>query len=144
MGKAERAILFPRGVLYLGKHKVEVEIAETRKSQFQGLMNRKSLADGHGMLFIYPKPARLKFWMKNTLIPLSIAFFNEERELLQILDMDVDPVLLKDNQRPRYQSKENAIYALEVPQGWFRRQGIKADPKLKFRLERLGASPKAK
>jgi uncharacterized membrane protein (UPF0127 family) len=82
-------------------------------------MNRKTLAEGRGMLFIFDRDQSLSFWMKNTLIPLSIAFISKDGRILEIRDMrplDETPV----------RSSRSARYALEVPQGWFGRAGIKA------------------
>lgn len=106
-----------------------VEIADTPETQAQGLMFRKELPEGHGMLFIYPTTDRKWFWMKNTLIPLSLGFFNEERALIQIVDMDPP----KPNQPLiRYPSKNAIRYALEVPQGWFEQHGIELGAKFSF------------
>lgn len=130
------AIQFAKGVVKLGKHTIEVEIADSLARQRQGLMNRDSLPEGKGMLFIYKYEDYLTFWMKNTLIPLSIAFFNEDKELLEILDMEVEPLLILDSKRKRYRSKSKAKYALEVPKGWFRKKGISPDKELAFELVR--------
>ena len=74
------------------------------------------------MLFIYPTPRALNFWMKDTLIPLSIGFFDQNQVLLNIEEMQVP---LKDTVKfRRYYSKGPASYALEVPAGWFERHHI--------------------
>jgi len=112
----------------IGKEVLTVEIADTRASRAKGLMGRKELPDGHGMLFIYDKPQRLVFWMKNTLIPLSIAFFDEDKEVINILDMD-PPV---GSNQIRYRSTAPALYALEVPQGWFEKHHIERGAKFSF------------
>lgn len=96
---------------------ISVEIARTDQERSQGLMNRKSLADGKGMLFIFEKDQILSFWMKNTLIPLSIAFISAEGKILEIHDMepgDMNPL----------HSGRSARYALETPQSWFSRAGV--------------------
>lgn len=105
---------------------LEVKIAKTPEERAKGLMGKKSLPEGTGMLFVYPQPEKLCFWMKNTSIPLSIAFFNEKKELLNILNMslpDGEPL-------PTYHSKGPALYALEVSQGWFQKHGI--TPPMRF------------
>ena len=112
----------------LGKETLDVEIANTNRSRAQGLMGRTELAEGRGMLFIYKEPQRLVFWMKDTLIPLSIAFFDEDKSLINILDMD--PPLA--NTLIRYRSTAPALYALEVPQGWFEKHGIESGAKFSF------------
>lgn len=114
--------------IQLGNEILTVEIADTLEAQDKGLMGRKSLAEGHGMLFVYKRPARRSFWMKNTLIPLSVAFFDEEKAIINILDMD-PPV---GDAYISYLSRGPALYALEVPQGWFKKHGIKRGVKFSF------------
>ncbi|MDR2184825.1 MAG: DUF192 domain-containing protein [Treponema sp.] len=102
---------------------ISAEIAVTPKEQAAGLMNRKSLPDGKGMLFVYAKDELMSFWMKNTLVPLSIAFIAYDGRILEIRDMkpqDLTPV----------RSTRHVRYALEVPQGWFGRAGIAAGDRL--------------
>ena len=80
------------------------------------------------MLFVYEKAEPLIFWMKNTYIPLSVAFFDENRLLINVLDMD-PPV---GNTFIRYKSAAPALYALEVPQGWFKNHQIGAGASFAF------------
>ena len=84
------------------------------------------------MLFVFTPPQHLSFWMKNTRIALDIGFFNEKRELLQVLDMQ--PVLgpVNDHNLPRYESEQEAMYALEVPRGWFAKKKIKIKSRFRF------------
>jgi len=101
-----------------GPVKIKTEIARTDSERSQGLMNRKKLPDGEGMLFIFDRDEQYSFWMKNTLIPLSIAFITSDGRITEIRDMqplDLNPV----------KSGRSVRYALEVPQGWFGRVGIK-------------------
>lgn len=107
---------------------IEVEIADTPRRHARGLMGRTELAEGKGMLFIYTKAHRLSFWMKNTLIPLSIAFFDEDKTVINILDMD-PPI---GNTFIHYRSTAPAKYALEVPQGWFDKHRIERGHKFSF------------
>jgi uncharacterized membrane protein (UPF0127 family) len=93
------------------------EIASSDEQRRRGLMGRKSLADGEGMLFVFETDRILSFWMKDTLIPLSIAFIAYDGRILEIHDMEIKSL------RP-VQSARSARYALEVPQGWFSRAGI--------------------
>jgi uncharacterized membrane protein (UPF0127 family) len=96
---------------------IKLEIARTETERAQGLMNRSSLPDGEGMLFVFESEQILSFWMKNTLIPLSIAFIRTDGRIIEIRDMqalDVSTV----------RSSRSARYALEVPQGWFSRMGV--------------------
>jgi len=106
--------------IQIGKELLTVEILDTPTTRARGLMGRKELPEGNGVLFVYEKAERLVFWMKNTLIPLSIAFFDEDKICLNILDMDppIGEPLIK------YRSTAPARYALEVPQGWFAKHGI--------------------
>lgn len=89
-----------------------VELAETDAARRQGLMYREALAPGHGMLFIYPAPETLRFWMLNTKMPLDILFFDADRRLL-----DVFPEAPPCSAEPcaRYESHGPAVYALELP-----------------------------
>lgn len=116
--------------LEIGGKEVRVEIADTPKFLAKGLMGRTSLADGEGMLFVFEKSKILSFWMKNTLIPLSVGFFDEEKRLINAADMS--PVGPGADSWPTFESKSPAQYALEVPQGWFARNHIQ--PGMKFTL----------
>src|SRR3990167_2516395 len=73
--------------LIINNAKIEVELADTPQERERGLMYRASLKDGNGMLFIYPNSQALSFWMKNTIIPLSIAFIDEGGKIVSIQDM---------------------------------------------------------
>jgi uncharacterized membrane protein (UPF0127 family) len=99
------------------------EIARTADEKERGLMVRKSLADGNGMLFVFDRDQIMSFWMKNTLIPLSIAYIRSDGGIAEIRNMrplDETPV----------RSSRSVRYALEVPQGWFDRAGVKAGDRL--------------
>jgi uncharacterized membrane protein (UPF0127 family) len=102
---------------------LQVEVADTAGSRAQGLMHRKRLADNAGMLFVFEETSSWGFWMKNTLIPLSIAFIGEDWRIVDIVDMDVaaDPA---NGPFPIYESKKPYKYALEVNQGFFKRKGL--------------------
>lgn len=90
-----------------------VEIAKTPTEQAYGLMDRKSLADNTGMLFVYDKPSELSFWMKNTLIPLDIIFIDSEKKIVDIQTMTP----CHEVSCPVYNSKKPAQYALEINAG---------------------------
>ena len=108
---------------------VEVEIASTTEERRRGLMGRESLPEQAGMLFVYDEPHQGAFWMKDTLIPLSIAFADGEGVVLAILDMEpcrADPC-------PRYDPGVTYRSALEVNQGAFSRWGV--EPGDVLRLE---------
>ena len=96
---------------------VKAEIAAKQEERSKGLMYRKSINDGEGMLFIFENDQVLSFWMKNTYIPLSIAFISWDGRIIDIKDM----YPLDEN---TVSSSRSVRYALEVPQGWFTRTGI--------------------
>jgi uncharacterized membrane protein (UPF0127 family) len=102
-----------------GEVEVRVEIAEDASERARGLMYRTALAENRGMLFVFPREERLSFWMKNTLIPLSVAFMDSEGRIVDIQDMK--PL---DDDPPSYVSAEPARYALEVNQGFFEEHGV--------------------
>jgi uncharacterized membrane protein (UPF0127 family) len=104
---------------------ISVEIAIDEEQRAQGLMNRTSLEDGNGMIFVFDRDQVMSFWMKNTLIPLSIAFIASDGRILEIHDMK--PLDLNSTR-----SNRSARYALEVPQGWFSRAGISVGDRLRL------------
>ena len=93
-----------------------VEVARTDAQRERGLMRRRSLGSREGMLFVFEADQRLKFWMKDTWVPLSIAFLSSEGRILQIEDME--PLSLKS-----IRSRLSARYALELPRGAFAEVG---------------------
>jgi uncharacterized protein len=101
------------------KVKVRVEVADDAAEQAKGLMYRSALGEDRGMLFVYPDERELSFWMKNTLIPLSIAYIDSEGRIVDILDMK--PL---DDRPPHYVSSEPVQYALEVNKGFFEKRGV--------------------
>jgi uncharacterized protein len=99
--------------------RVRVEIADNASEHARGLMYRTALAEDRGMLFIFEAEQKLSFWMKNTLIPLSIAFIDSEGRIVDIQDMK--PL---DDDPPSYVSAKPAQYALEINQGFFEERGV--------------------
>lgn len=103
--------------VYVGEHPFRLEIAATPEERATGLMFREELDPDQGMLFVFPESAPRSFWMKNTPLPLSIAYIAADGTILEIYDMEphsLEPV------RSRFPAK----YALEVNQGRFRELGI--------------------
>jgi uncharacterized membrane protein (UPF0127 family) len=96
---------------------LKAELARTDGERERGLMFRKELKDGEGMLFIFAQDQVLAFWMKNTLLPLSIAYIASDGRILEIRDME--PGNLQT-----VKSGRSCRYALEVPRGWFDRAGL--------------------
>lgn len=89
-----------------------VEIADTPEERRVGLMNRETLPDGAGMLFLFPEDTQAGFWMKDTLVPLSIAFIDSAGQIIDIQDMaPLDETLLSPGEQYRY--------AVEANQGWY-------------------------
>jgi uncharacterized membrane protein (UPF0127 family) len=104
---------------------VKAEIAASHEERNTGLMFRKKLPDGKGMLFVFESDQVLTFWMKNTYIPLSIAYIAHDGKIIDIKDMipqDTSSVI----------SSRSVRYALEVPQGWFSRAGVRTGDMVKI------------
>lgn len=108
--------------------KAHVEIASTREERAKGLMYREELGKDNGMLFIFPQEQYLSFWMKNTKIPLSIAFINFNGIITQIKSMS-------PNSLKTHRSNEKVKYALEMKEGWFMKNRIKTGSKVSFSTE---------
>lgn len=104
------------------------EVAADRASHMCGLAFRHDLPADHGMLFAYAQEQIIGFWMKDTLIRLSIAFLDADGRILEIHDMD------PGHPNRRYISKLPARYALEVSQGWFSDKGIRVGDRIEFDL----------
>ena len=107
----------PTAALTVGDYKVTAEIVVTPEQRALGLMNRFSLKPDHGMLFVFERSEPLTFWMKNTFIPLSIAFIGADGRIVNIEDM-------KPQTEDTHWSKGPALYALEMRKGWFAEKGI--------------------
>jgi uncharacterized protein len=107
----------------VGPHPLRVEIAATDPEREKGLMFRRSLGANDGMLFIFEQPAYHSMWMKNTLIPLSVAFVDGEGVILNILDMEPQTL-------DTHMSAGPSIYAIETNKGWFAQKKIKAGDKV--------------
>jgi uncharacterized membrane protein (UPF0127 family) len=114
--------------LKAGMHLIRAEVAAEYSTRAQGLMHRKSLGPNAGMLFIFDAAAPHCMWMKNTYIPLSVAFLDESGTIINIADMQPHSEQTHCAARP-------ALYALEMAQGWFAQRGIKAGTKLGGVLE---------
>ncbi len=108
----------PTTTISVKGHNLIVELAVTTKERSCGLSNRPLLGENKGMLFVYPKSRKLSFWMKNTWIPLSIAFVDASGKIINIENM------VPAQTKARYCSAKPALYALEVNQGWFQSHGI--------------------
>lgn len=113
-------------VIQINGVKLQVEIAQDEEAAALGLMHRDSLAENQGMLFVFPSQRILTFWMRNTFIPLDIAFINESGTIV-----DIQRMVPLDETRD-YISTAPALYALEVNAGWFEKHDIKVGGTVKF------------
>ena len=107
----------------VGAHPLKVEVAATDPQREQGLMFRKHLGRDEGMLFVFDEPAYHAMWMKNTLIPLSVAFIDRDGVILNVLDME--PQTLDS-----HQAAGPAVYAIETNKGWYAEHKVKAGDKV--------------
>lgn len=126
---AASAQQLPMMELTAGFHRIEAEVAANNAARMQGLMQRKSMATQRGMLFVFDRDAQHCMWMKNTFLPLSVAFIDETGRILNIEDMQPQS---EDN----HCAAKPARYALEMNVGWFAQRGIK-------RGDRIGGIDKA-
>ena len=115
MGGKEK---FDKRILTVNGIEIEAEIADDSESRRTGLMYRKSMPENSGMLFIFENDQKMSFWMKNTLIPLSIAYISSGGEIMEIYDMKPESLRPVD-------SINSVRYALEMNQGWFERNDVK-------------------
>ena len=104
---------------------LKVEVAATENQRNRGLMFRKNLADGKGMIFVFDTDQKVAFWMRNTSLPLSLAYLGSDGTILQILD------LVPFSEEPR-SSERSVRYGLEVPQGWYAKVGLKVGDKFEI------------
>ena len=102
-----------------GIHVIRAEVAYTFETRAQGLMFRKSLGPNEGMLFVFPQAEAHCMWMKNTLIPLSVAFIDEKGGIVSISEM-------QPQTETSHCAAAPARFALEMAGGWFKAKGVKA------------------
>ena len=110
--------------LKIGNHQLVVEVADTPGEQVIGLMNRESLPADRGMIFVFEEPKKAFFWMKNTSIPLDVAFLDSEGLILEIL-----PLVPFEEARVVSQS-DKVAYAIETNRDWFASRGLKPGVKV--------------
>lgn len=118
----------PTATIIIKDYTLTVELATTPTARSCGLSQRNELPPNHGMLFVFPDLRPRTFWMKDTKIPLSIAFLDESGKILSLQNM----IPLQTDER--YHSLQPARYALEVNQGWFERHGIEVGDRVKMKL----------
>ena len=118
----------PTSTISIKGNALAVEIASTPAARSCGLSNRSELPMNHGMLFIYPNIRNRTFWMKDTFIPLSIAFLHESGRIIKIEKMT--PMQTEE----RYHSSQPVKYAIEVNQGWFGTHAIEVGDTVEMKL----------
>jgi uncharacterized protein len=109
--------------LQAGMHNIRAQVAATDEQRATGLMHRREMPQHEGMLFVFEQPSPQCFWMKNTLLPLSIAFVADDGTVVNIDEM-------KPQTLDSHCSVKPVRYVLEMNQGWFAKRGIKAGFKL--------------
>jgi uncharacterized membrane protein (UPF0127 family) len=117
--------------LTAGMHRIHAEVANDMDSRTQGLMFRKAMAQNAGMVFVFEENATHCMWMKNTLLPLSVAFIDQAGEIINIADM-------KPQTEESHCASRPARFAREMNKGWFAQRGIKPGARLGG-LEKLSA-----
>lgn len=115
---AQTGAQFPTTKLTAGMHLIQAEVAQTDPQRQQGLMFREKMANNHGMVFVFDQPTTQCMWMKNTLLPLSVAFIDADGKIVNIEDMQ--PKTLDS-----HCSAKPVKYALEMNLGWFKQKNVK-------------------
>ena len=110
--------------LTAGMYVIQAEVAQTLSEQTIGLMYRQTMGINEGMLFTYDKPQVRCFWMRNTLLPLTIAFITDDGSIVNLKDMEPRTEIPHCSAKP-------VRYALEMNQGWFDKRGLKPGFKLR-------------
>ena len=110
--------------LTAGMYRIEAEVAANQPNRMLGLMNRRAMEQHHGMLFVFPERNTHCMWMRNTLLPLSVAFLDEEGAIINIEDMQPQT---EDNHCARVPAR----FALEMNLGWFAQRGLKPGSRIR-------------
>lgn len=138
---AKKDVSFKKVSLQIAGNQLEIELALQPEQHARGLMFRKSMEEMHGMLFSFKQDRVMHFYMKNTLIPLSIAYLDAEGVIREIYDMQPLDETTTESQWPRR-------YALEMNQGWFERHSVGIGEQLLFSdgspISRLALREKAR
>lgn len=133
-GNAVLAVEFERAKVTVNDLKLDVEYALTFEQRATGLMHRKSMCKNCGMLFKYSRPLIASMWMKNTYIPLDIAFVDQNGKIVDIKAM-------QPHDLTSISSSKEVLYALEMNQGWFKANGVEVGHMMQFFLPRKPAQP---
>ncbi|RZI79958.1 MAG: DUF192 domain-containing protein [Rubrivivax sp.] len=128
----DRAQRLPTTMLGASFHKIKAEVAQTPQQHEIGLMHRTSMGANEGMLFIFDRPGQQCFWMKNTLIPLSVAFVADDGSIVNLDEMQPQTLNTHCSAKP-------VRFVLEMNTGWFSKRGLK--PGLKLTGEPFAPAP---
>ncbi|MDR1350986.1 MAG: DUF192 domain-containing protein [Zoogloeaceae bacterium] len=120
---AQAQTVMPRVELSIGLFRVLAEVAATPEQRGVGLMQRRNMAAHEGMLFVFPRAERHCMWMKNTFIPLSVAFLDAEGRIINIRNM-------QPQSENNHCADAPARFALEMNRGWFAEKGIASGAKV--------------
>jgi len=123
VAQTEAQASLPAVRLNAGIHVIQAEVAASADERATGLMYRETMAANAGMLFVFPAPFAQCFWMRNTLLPLSIAFIADDGTVVNIADM-------KPQTTDSHCAEKPVRYALEMNKGWFAKRGIKPGTRL--------------
>jgi uncharacterized protein len=121
--QGEPQMNLPRVKLSAGMHVIDAQVASTPDERATGLMHRKEMPQHEGMLFVFESPSQQCFWMKNTLLPLSVAFVADDGTIVNVDEMKPQTLDSHCSARP-------VRYVLEMNTGWFSKKGLKAGQKL--------------
>ncbi|MDR3055149.1 MAG: DUF192 domain-containing protein [Zoogloeaceae bacterium] len=124
LAAAQQQATLPRLDLTVGFYRIVVEVAATPETRQIGLMGRRGMAAHEGMLFVFPQAARHCMWMKNTLLPLSVAFLDDSGRVINIRNM-------KPGSEENHCADTPARFALEMNQGWFAAKGVAVGSEIK-------------
>ncbi len=116
--QAQAQAQMPHLELTAGFHRIEAEVAADQANRMQGLMHRRSMPSNQGMLFVFNQADQHCMWMRNTPLPLSVAFLDEQGRILNIEDM-------KPKTETNHCAAGPASFALEMNLGWFSSKGLK-------------------
>ncbi len=109
--------------LTAGMHRIEAEVAATQDHRITGLMQRKQMPPQRGMLFVFPQEARQCMWMRNTYLPLSVAFLDGAGNIINIEDM-------QPHTEENHCATRESRFALEMNLGWFKSKGLVAGSRI--------------
>lgn len=126
---------FSKETIKLGSKAITIEVADSPAESSYGLMFRRSLGENEGMLFIFNDERPLSFWMKNTFVDLSIAYFGKDKRLIEIKNMKAAKSEMQAH-FDTYESSKPAQYALEMRLGWFEKNHIKVGDKLELFMKK--------